>query len=425
MGGTGSYINKLKLTTIITGIIACSSSTLFAQDKVDEFFKSIVPKGKLSVNYRLRSETVEQDGATDDAEAFTQRLRLGYLTPEMEGFTFFIEGEIVDTINDESEYNAAGRYPSGRGKPIIADPAAEELNQLWVSFKNEGNALKVGRQIIALDNQRWIGHVGWRQNIQTYDAVTFSSSAIADWKLTYGYIDKVHRIFGDDWPDRAGPIGEFNSDTHILNATYSGFDFGKLTLFGYLVDLEEAAAVSSSTYGLLFSGSKKLTEDGQSLIYNLSFATQSDYGDNPKSYTATYFAGDFAYKVKAFQAGVGYELLGSDDGVAAVSAPLATLHAFNGWADVFLGTPAGGLKDFYLYATYKIPVGNGIVTKLFYHDYESDHFDLDLGSELNLLLAYKLTKQLTAVLKYADFEQGDPFTAASREKLTLQLDFVY
>lgn len=123
-------MNKLKLTTIITGIIACSSSTLFAQDKVEEFFKSIVPEGKLSVNYRLRSETVEQDGATDDAEAFTQRLRLGYLTPEMEDFTFFIEGEIVDTINDESEYNAAGRYPSGRGKPIIADPAAEELNQL-------------------------------------------------------------------------------------------------------------------------------------------------------------------------------------------------------------------------------------------------------------------------------------------------------
>ena len=41
MGGTGSYMNKLKLTTIITGIIACSSSTLFAQDKVEEFFKSI------------------------------------------------------------------------------------------------------------------------------------------------------------------------------------------------------------------------------------------------------------------------------------------------------------------------------------------------------------------------------------------------
>src|ERR1035438_4740700 len=30
--------------------------------------------------------------------------------------------------------------------------------------------------------------------------------------------------------------------------------------------------------------------------------------------------------------------------------PLATLHAFNGWDDVFLTTPADGLQDIYTYA---------------------------------------------------------------------------
>ncbi len=61
--------------------------------------------------------------------------------------------------------------------------------------------------------------------------------------------------------------------------------------------------------------------------------------------------GDVALAVKGIGTlGVGYELLGSDDGVAAFQTPLATLHKFNGFADQFLVTPAGGLQDIYFYA---------------------------------------------------------------------------
>ena len=41
----------------------------------------------------------------------------------------------------------------------------------------------------------------------------------------------------------------------------------------------------------------------------------------------------------------GYELLGSDGVTVAFSTPLATLHAFEGWADKFLATPAAGITD--------------------------------------------------------------------------------
>ena len=36
--------------------------------------------------------------------------------------------------------------------------------------------------------------------------------------------------------------------------------------------------------------------------------------------------------------------------------PLATLHAFNGWADMFLTTPANGLQDLYFRASYTLPM---------------------------------------------------------------------
>ena len=41
---------------------------------------------------------------------------------------------------------------------------------------------------------------------------------------------------------------------------------------------------------------------------------------------------------------LGFERL-EGNGTVALQTPLATLHAFNGWADKFLSTPANGLRD--------------------------------------------------------------------------------
>src|SRR3546814_11261136 len=55
----------------------------------------------------------------------------------------------------------------------------------------------------------------------------------------------------------------------------------------------------------------------------------------------------------------GYEVLGGDDGTGnrAFQTPLATKHAFQGWADVFLTTPADGIEDAYVGAT--VPLWGG------------------------------------------------------------------
>ena len=54
---------------------------------------------------------------------------------------------------------------------MVADPKGTELNQGYVQYKGIDNVgLKLGRQRINLDNQRFIGGVGWRQQEQTFDA---------------------------------------------------------------------------------------------------------------------------------------------------------------------------------------------------------------------------------------------------------------
>jgi len=120
--------------------------------------------------------------------------------------------------------------------------------------------------------------------------------------------------------------------------------------------------------------------------------------------------------------GLGYEVLGSDNGTS-VKTPLATLHKFNGFADVFLSTPADGLQDFYIVGKYALP--NNITLAAFYHDYESDAGSMDYGDEWNLVLGYKHNANWSATAKYADYNSGEAGSPASIERLSVQLDYKF
>ncbi|MGB1092569.1 MAG: hypothetical protein ACPGYX_10615, partial [Oceanobacter sp.] len=98
------------------------------------------------------------------------------------------------------------------------------------------------------------------------------------------------------------------------------------------------------------------------------------------------------------------ETLGSDDGAYSFQTPLATKHAFNGWADMFLATPASGLQDTYVKAVTKVA---GVKLLGMYHDYSSDEGGIDFGSEINLLAAYKIDKNFTVGAKMAKYSAGD------------------
>src|SRR5437868_3122510 len=89
------------------------------------------------------------------------------------------------------------------------------------------------------------------------------------------------------------------------------------------------------------------------LTLALSYARQSDYGRNPVRFAADYVAGEAGLAYRSLTLTGGWEKLGSDGGRAAVQTPMATLHKFDGWADLFLTTPANGLRDLYAGAAYK------------------------------------------------------------------------
>lgn len=392
--------------------------------------------GAFSLDARLRFETASIAG-TEDAENLSLRLRPGYATPEMYGLRAMLEGEFT-AVRDKADYNAAGVHGDA-GKAVIADPENAQLDQLWAAYGRSGLEAKVGRQVIAWDNHRWIGHVGWRQNRQTYDAVAVQALPVDGLTLRYGYIDKVIRIFGDDAPKQGANAESFGSESHLVQVAASRPAIGSIVAYAYLLELEDSppAVAGSDTFGLSYQNGWTLAEQVPVGLY-LEYARQSDGGDHPLDYQADYAhaAADIGHG--GFKAAAGYELLGSDrvgedeQGApvyASVQTPLATLHKFNGFADRFLVTPPQGLEDRYVQMSYTHSLGDTwgpITLELWYHDFSSDKEDLDLGDEFDAVLVKPLPipsvpGSAKLLAKYADYRQGD--IGDDTERFSLELDY--
>jgi len=377
--------------------------------------------GKVKLNIRGRAEIVDQDGL-DTAQAYTVRTRLGYLTQDFNGLQFYVELEDVRTFDDDLFNDGPGESTAGLNRAVVADPEVTELNEAWVQYSNAdlaGLKLKAGRQTINLDDQRFFGAVGWRQDNQTFDAARGSTTlGIDGLNLTAGYIGQVNRIFGEE--------ADFDdADIAFVNGSYKIKDVGKLVGFGYFLDIEDSPANSNDTFGVRLTGSKPIGSDGVSLAYAGSVAFQQDAGDNPTDYSAEYYAIDLGLKVPEYGTfGVGYEVLGSDDGVASFRTPLATLHKFNGFADLFLVTPADGLEDFYIYYGIPFPKEWKMKGKIAYHYFGGNDSIETLGQEFDAVVTKKLSDNVTLLGKFAYFN-GQEGNLADRTKVTVDLTFAF
>jgi Alginate export len=380
----------------------------------EKFFDARIPdvlkQGKLNLNVRLRYEQVDEDNQppfTKNSYAPTVRTRFGYTTAPLYGFQSMLEGVNVSVLGPEHNYNAAGSNGQGN-RPPVGDPPLTRLDQAWLAYRHTNwFSAKAGRQRIVLDNRRFIGDVAWRQNMQTYDAAAVSSEPIRDLDLYYGYLWEVHRVFGN--VSGLPPANEdFDSHSHLINISYSGWKYGRFAAYSYLLDLHNAAgdANSCATYGGSFAGAAPVSET-LSLDYRAEFAWQTDYADNPLRYGARYYNLEAGANIHPVAFGAGYEDLGSGantgpgGGRASFLTPLATLHAFNGWADVFLTTPPDGLRDLYGYFQVTLPAH--VPLRFVYHKYDADHGGSDYGQEFDLIATGKFGQHWNAVLEYAHY----------------------
>jgi hypothetical protein len=371
------------------------------------------------IDARLRYEQVEQDGLPLDAEAVTLRIRAG-VQASHGPLTAIVEAQgnlaVVDHHFDGLSGSAA--------RPLIADPENLAIHRAQLALKLPVVTLTAGRQRITIDDERFVGAVGFRQNAQSFDAARAEVTPVKGLKADLAYAWSVRTIWGIDGTGaRQRAVG---GDNVFANLSWVS-PIGTVTGFGYWVDQDEAAVqgfrLSSRTLGARLAGTQMLGK--AKLAYQLSHARQSDMGRNPNDYAAQYWLADVSVDLNGPKLGAGYELLGADTGVALTSFqfPLGTNFKFQGWADKFLITPADGVRDLYVNAGWSwkaIGPAKAVTVQAVWHRYESDRLNRPYGDELNLLASAKLGKT-TASVRYADY-RADGFATDTR-KFWLQLDW--
>lgn len=379
---------SLLVPTVASIALLLSIPSANAADSISEAFSGGTPY----VDVRLRFEGVEQDNALANAEALTLRTRLGYKTDVLKGFSATVEFEDSRPIFGVDDYSVppAGIRPGEFS--VIADPPTTELDQGFVQYDSGEFTGKLGRQVIALDEQRFIGPVGWRQDRQTFDAATAIYAPNEDIQLTASYVSKRNRIFAEE--------ADVDSKDTLLNGSYDT-SIGKFVAYGYLLEVDDNTENSLDTIGLSFTGSKK--NESFDFLYYAEYATQK----SNETHDADFLSLMGGFTVSNITAKLGYEILGTDNGAYGFSTPLATLHKFNGWSDQFLRTPNAGLKDINFSVAGNVFGGSWMAA---YHDFSADESiagEDNLGSEINLQYTRAFAKAYSAGIKYADYSTGD------------------
>jgi hypothetical protein len=337
-----------------------------------------VTGGDFGMSFRHRFELVNDDRLDLGALASTLRTALHYETQPLYGFTGYIEAEGITNIGAADKHNNLGAGDAGNGvtdRPVIADPPVINFNQVYLQWRNQYVTAKAGRHEINLDNQRFVGAVGWRQHHQTF----LSARAIGTWRgftVNYAFLDRAYRITG----------ASLDMSSNLLNAKYDITGVGSVTGYAYLLDFtNQAPGLSTTTFGAEFGGNPAVGGEWK-LRYRAEYATQGEAAQNPDQVRANYLHLVAGADYGTYGLRVGWERLSGSEEDGQFTTPLATLHAFNGWADKFLITPTNGISD--LYARADGPLGPiGIV--LVYHGFKPATGSGTYGSEFDFQLTYR------------------------------------
>lgn len=412
-----------KLSSAAVAIAACGAGTGAQATPLVSAFE----QGKVLIDVRARYEGVSDGNCTAcagrDAHARTLRARLGFATADWNGFSALFEFDRIWTLGPQ-DYNSK---TNGRTSfPVVADPVMTALDRLQLTYISPyDTAIVAGRQRIVLGNERFVGNVGFRQHEQTFDGVTLVNTSLPDTELTYAWIGGVNRVFGPG--SHGGPAtGRFTGSSHLLNAVYAGIAHLKLEGYAYLLDLKQAPAASTATYGIRAEFDYPLGE-GVSSELNGAFAHQTDYARNPSKVSLDYWTLEGAFAYAGFSIGAGYEAL-EGNGTAGFATPLATLHAFDGWADLFLTTPENGIDDLYVKASYVLKNVLGIATlspQAIYHSFSTGRTDTGIGHEWDIALNAAFDAHFSIAASYAAYDGAGIGAGGFRNKTIAWFTTVY
>lgn len=377
---------------IALSVVTALSHASYADDLTSKLSQAL-KESSLSADFRYRLEYVDQDNLLDEAIGSTLKSRLNIQSGTVSGFSGFIQLDNVSLIGNDhynSTVNGNSQYS------VIADPKGTDINQAFIRYQSTaGTTFTAGRQQVNHLNQRFLGGVAWRQNEQTFDGYRLQHNFKQNISAEIGHFYNINRIFGPKGA-AANQDGSFNTAL----VSWQLHPQHKLSAYGYDLDFTDWAARSSVTLGLDYQGSISQVPN---LSWHLALAQQQDQHNAPIDYKHHYHSISVNWQQQQFSLQAGQERL-AGDGTSAFQTPLATLHAFQGFTDMFLNTPNAGLRDHWLQLS--VPI-QAVKLNLAWHRFDSDAGKQHYGDEWNLSANYSFSNKIAAVVKLAYYDAKD------------------
>ena len=409
---------------------------------VGESLSEAVREGDPILVLRPRFTWVDQDGQPDNTQWGSLRTQLGWQTLEYRGFKLtaelidvrrFASENIIDYRNSPAytggsyvyspvppytTFNLYGNYGPGY-YPLVADPQATDINRLHLDYVGlPATTLRVGRQVVRIDNQRFIGDYDFGQMPQLLDGASVASHVVPRTEITYGYFWRVRNAYDVQW----------KTSINAATARFEAAPALKLAGYGFFQNQAQTGSVtgfndnSTRILGGRAWGSFYLPWDLE-LLYIAEAAQQSNFAGGDPRIDAKYYRLGGGLGIKQGFVRVDWERLGSNNGLYGFQTPLGSTQFFTGRADIFATTPPQGLED--LRASLAGQLWR-LVLRLDYHRFHSDYKDWDLGHEWDFALDLAITSRLTAGVVYADYRAGEPPRGyPDTRKFWLTVAFVY
>lgn len=387
---------------------------------------------ELDLELRSRMAYLEDDSAA--GRAGTVRFRADWQKQWLANWSTQLELDLVQGFW-RSDFSDGVHF---NGEPMMPDPEGADLNQLSLTYKGNLFTMALGRQVINLDNERFVGSNGFWQNEQSFDAVQFTIPLLFQSQVSLIYLDRALRIFGPD----AGPklsltdnnyaklegerpllrLGEHDLDAYLLDMRLGEWDYHKVKVFYHDYGNLTFPAISHTTIGAQHRFNYRFNH--YRFESELVAATQ-ERNEMLGAPSTRYYRvkGSLAKKALSFIAE--YEQLSSvnlSGGAISFITPLASLHDFQGWADMFTATPASGVTDGSVAIQWKSSPWR---VKAIYHGFWSGDGDDQYGQELDLDMTYKPSKTHAFHLRAAKFNPAHQFKDQFAERIRIFLTYSY
>lgn len=379
-------------------------------------FGSLASYAQLTIDAEFRPRTEYRNGfkklvgENQDPAFFTSqrtRFNVGYKTDK---YTFYTSFQDIRTWGDANQLNE--------------NTSSLALHQAWAKVKlNKDIDIKLGRQEISYDDQRFMGSVGWAQQARSHDALLIKynkNGYTAD--AGFAYNQESQKLIGNDY--------NLNKNYKTMQYLWLNKNWGDLeTSVLFLNNGLQSFMNYDDTKGEIID--KQKTNFSQTIGTHIKYKVSDEIKLNANAYYQTgndrigsdlsaHLIGlEINYKPKESKwfAGLGFEQQSGNaydtkPGENNAFSPLyGTNHKFNGWMDYFYvgnHNNSVGLNDLYIKAGTKLGEKSSIV--LVAHNFTAHKeafkgIDKNFGQEIDLAYTHKVSKDVTLQAGYSHLIQ--------------------